>query len=197
MRYANQEAVVMPRARCAFARPHGPPMPRLPSCGPLAPTRKFGLDFTASWPAATAEQANDQRHQEQHGEDEEQDLGDLGRTGGDAAEAEERRDQRNDEEYERIVEHVYRSFRSRDQCRPKSHPRHRSRPGFLTNEILAQSDSPCYRQASLSAVGGAHARVGGHNGWARAVALGPLAVLAVGPRPTPDALRAYLRNRDV
>ena len=58
----------------------------------------------ALWPSP--EQARDERHYEQHQEDEKQDFGDLRGPYSNATESEHRGDQRNDKKYQRIVKHL-------------------------------------------------------------------------------------------
>src|SRR5690242_40471 len=156
------------------------------------------IRMSALWPAAPAEQAHDQGHQEQHGEDEEQDLGDLGRTGGNAAETEERRDQRDDEKYERVVKHVVAPFDPRSLYELQEDPQPWSGAG-LAGRSCGIRVGPRYRHASFSAVGASDVPVGCHNlrdGDRDAKKASPWgAKPRLGHRPTLERHAAYARNR--
>src|SRR5262249_53978549 len=71
---------------------------------------------------AAADEARDQRGEEQHQENEEQNLRNRCGAGGDSAEAEDRRDDCDDEKNDRVVKH-WASFLER--CERKLDPRRR------------------------------------------------------------------------
>jgi len=77
-----------------------------PALAATARRRKRYQGAAGNTLAASPEQSNHERCDEQDQENEEQHLGDLGCAGGDPAEAKNRCDNRYDKKYQRVVEHL-------------------------------------------------------------------------------------------
>src|SRR5207249_10309990 len=88
-------------ARCALAVPTGPTIRR------SWPTDQVGPAWArAATLRVAAEQTQDQRHDEQHQEDEEQHLRNFDGAGRNTPEAKQRRDERDHKKYDSVVQHT-------------------------------------------------------------------------------------------